>query len=308
MERKFLYLDPEEILESDDFKTIEYFLKSTYRMRIGWHYIVDLIWIYSKAKHWPDNYRVLDAGGGRGPAQFLLAEMGFNVTNIDLFHLIPYYAQRQRYKLHKTELDSYVASDYVQHIESFRNIQQIIKIIVLGLIKMPVLRSISSYVYSHQHEKWRRRFGFQDREVGSVEWVLGNLCDIPEYTDDTFDAVVSLSALEHIPIDVLPLAMSEIDRIVKPNGQWAITTSGTNKGESWFHEPSKGYCFSESDFEKIFLAQNTNKIKADLIFNKYNNCAYLKDNLTSFYKKSGENGMPWGVWDPQYIPVGISNR
>jgi hypothetical protein len=31
----------------------------------------------------------------------------------------------------------------------------------------------------------------------------------------------------------------------------------------------------------------------------------LRDNLASFYGRSGENGMPWGVWDPRYQPVGV---
>jgi len=35
------------------------------------------------------------------------------------------------------------------------------------------------------------------------------------------------------------------------------------------------------------------------------NCQALRDNLASFYFRSGENGMPWGVWDPQYQSVGV---
>ena len=33
--------------------------------------------------------------------------------------------------------------------------------------------------------------------------------------------------------------------------------------------------------------------------------AELRDNLASFYFRSGDNGMPWGKWDPQYQPVGV---
>jgi hypothetical protein len=33
--------------------------------------------------------------------------------------------------------------------------------------------------------------------------------------------------------------------------------------------------------------------------------AELKNNLASFYFKSGENGMPWGEWNPEYQPVGV---
>ena len=27
--------------------------------------------------------------------------------------------------------------------------------------------------------------------------------------------------------------------------------------------------------------------------------------LAAFYARSGDNGMPWGKWDPQYQPVGV---
>jgi hypothetical protein len=34
-------------------------------------------------------------------------------------------------------------------------------------------------------------------------------------------------------------------------------------------------------------------------------CAELRDNLASFYFRSDEKGMPGGVWNPQYQPVGV---
>ncbi len=34
-------------------------------------------------------------------------------------------------------------------------------------------------------------------------------------------------------------------------------------------------------------------------------CSDLYNNLAPAYFRSGNNGMPWGVWDPQYQPVGI---
>ncbi len=303
-----MYLDPEEVLDSEDFKTVEYFLKHTNRMGIGWHYIVDLTWVYSLAKNWPASYRVLDAGGGRGPTQFLLAEMGFDVTNIDLFHFTPHDVQKLRYQLYKRQLESYVTSDYVEHLKAFRSPLQGIKVLVRGLIKMPVFNSVSNVVYGRMHTNWRCKYGYQNRGVGKIEWVVGNLCNMPEYQDNGFDAIVSLSALEHIPMNILPIALSEIKRVVKSEGAWAVTTSGTNQIESWYHEPSKGNCFSERDFERLFGATLKGGIDADAAIEKYQNCDYLKRNLASFYKKSGDNGMPYGVWDPKYIPVGLFNK
>ena len=38
---------------------------------------------------------------------------------------------------------------------------------------------------------------------------------------------------------------------------------------------------------------------------KYKNCSFLREDLSDHYKQTGSLGMPFGVWDPQYIPVGV---
>lgn len=305
MTNKFLYLNPEEIMDSEDFKVIEQFLKDTRRSQIGWHYIVDLTWIYSQAKNWPTSYKVLDAGGGRGPTQFLLAEMGLDVTNIDLFHLQPLSVQRKRYQMNRVTLNSYVTSDYVDHLEAYRSPLYRIKAMVKGFLEMPLVSSVSNQVYDQLNARWRNKNGYQDRKLGEIEWVVGNLCGMPEITDNSFDAVVSLSALEHIPINILPSAVSEINRSLKQGGAWAVTTSGTEQVKTWYHEPSKGQCFSEDDFERLFDATLDGELDAENAIIKYRESNYLKRNLSYFYKKSGDNGMPFGEWDPKYIPVGL---
>jgi len=136
--------------------------------------------------------------------------------------------------------------------------------------------------------------------------MAGNLCHLPEITDNSFSAVVSLSALEHIPQDTINRALFEIRRVLKKDAMWAITTSGTEKPDSWFHEPSKGWCFSDKDLKQLFNAQMTKKDPPEIILDYYKNCEYLKNNMADFYKKSGKLGMPWGIWKPQYIPVGIT--
>ena len=76
---QYEYLDPDELIGTEDFLEVELFLKLTGRTQVGWHYIIDLTWIYSQAKHWPEGLRILDAGGGAGPTQYMLAEMGMDV-------------------------------------------------------------------------------------------------------------------------------------------------------------------------------------------------------------------------------------
>ena len=96
---RYVFLDPDKISKTPDFEFVTTVLMDTGRTQIGWHYFVDLAWIYSRAKNWPTSYRILDAGGGRGPAQFLLAELGFNVTNLDLVLSEPALRLQKRYRM-----------------------------------------------------------------------------------------------------------------------------------------------------------------------------------------------------------------
>jgi 2-polyprenyl-3-methyl-5-hydroxy-6-metoxy-1,4-benzoquinol methylase len=301
------YLDPDGIIDSDDFKVVERFLRTTGRRQIGWHYIVDLTWIYARARQWPRGLRVLDAGGGRGPAQFLLAEMGFDVTNIDLVHTRPDYAQLSRYGTRREILESRVETRYTGHILSFGRYRQLLKQARRVLMDSRLLRESTAAAYDAAHEAWRAGSGFDDRSVGRIEWFAGNLCEAPEVESGTFDAVVSLSALEHVPIESLPSAMTEIRRMVRPGGHWAVTTSGTERAETWYHAPSLGYCFSRSDLSSLFDAKPSCNTEAADILGKYRSSRYLKENLALHYRLSGKNGMPWGRWNPAYIPVGFSD-
>lgn len=306
MKLVYEYLDPEKIIESDDFKVVERFLRDTGRSQIGWHYIIDLTWIYSRARQWPQGIKVLDAGGGRGPAQFLLAEMGFDITNIDLVHTRPDYAQLKRYGMTQDALESRVDTRYTGHILSFGRYRQILKQAYKAVMESRVLRDATAAAYAARHDDWRIRSGFDQRTVGRIRWLEGNLCDVPEVESGAFDAVVSLSSLEHVPLELLPTAMAEIRRMVRPGGHWAVTTSATDKPDTWYHAPSLGYCFSRDDLARLFDAGLGDEASPSDILGKYQASAYLKDHLALHYRFSGKNGMPWGRWNPAYIPVGFS--
>jgi SAM-dependent methyltransferase len=219
----FELIDPEKQLASKDFKVVESFLESTGRTQTGWHYITDLTWIYSNVKHWPRNLRVLDAGGGiRGISQFLLAEMGFSVVNIDMLLLKPYPIYRERYNTKLECLPSFKPTGYAKFWSSdfgspVRTIKHSIKMFIRQL-------KLNKAKYHSSHERWRKEHGHANQPVGNIQWVIGNLCKMPEIPADSFDAIVSLSSLEHIPLDSLKTAMSEIQRVLKPNARWAVTT------------------------------------------------------------------------------------
>ncbi|MEB3179504.1 MAG: class I SAM-dependent methyltransferase [Nostocaceae cyanobacterium] len=304
---EYVFIDPEQQISSSDFQFIESFLKTTGRTQLGWHYITDITWIYSHVKKWPRNLKILDAGGGHGPVQFLLAEMGFHVTNIDMALFRPPIAYCRRYQTTLETLSSFEATSYKEFLSSGRNEANTFTSSLKRFVKeTPIYKLLSTRKYAASHEKWRSSVNLSDTPLGSIQWRIGNLCKMPEIPSGHFDAVVSLSAWEHIPYDTLDAALTEIRRVLKPDARWAVTTSGTEQSSTWWHEPSQSNCFAITDLEKRFGAKCINSHNPEEILDKYRQCTYLKDNLAKFYKKSGKYGMPWGVWEPKYIPVGLS--
>ncbi len=301
---KYEFIDPEEQLSSTAFKVVENFLNDTGRTQIGWHYIADLIWIFRRIKRWPRGSKILDAGGGNGPLQFLLAEMGFNIVNIDLLLSKPQVGYRIRYGCKFQRLTSYTSTTYSRFLSPLKDkplktylIQKALRYL-RNILKLPPLS------YFRSCRQWRNRYNFRSR-IGNIQWLSGNLCFMPELGSSTFDGVVSLSALEHIPSDSLPQALKEIRRVLKPEARWLVTTSGTDQPTSWFHEPSQGWCFSVSDIQSKFDASTSKIIEPTDILKKYQSCEYLQENLADFYKTSKRYGMPLGKWNPKYIPIGI---
>lgn len=299
------FIDPEDEIGTDDFLFVEKFLKSTERTQIGWHYITDITWIYSKVKHWSRALRIIDAGGGTGPLQFLLAELGFDVVNVDMTLTEAPKAYRRRYGIRLKRLDSHRSTAYGAYIRSaFR--RSLLDRTKNMIRQNSFYQSWKSMKYDHVHDNWRTRAGLAGERRGKIEWVQGNLCRLPEIASQTFDAVVSLSALEHIPWGDLDSAVQEIRRILKPDAFWAVTTSATERPETWFHEPAQAYCFSVADLQRIFGAHAGRNQNPEAILEKYRRCAYLRNHVAEFYKRSGRFGMPWGIWDPTYIPIGLT--
>jgi hypothetical protein len=236
-----------------------------------------------------------------------MAELGFNVTNIDLNLNKPGFAYQKRYQCTYHELPSFKSTNYKTFLnKSNKTKEQYLINAIKNMIKQSMpYKFLAAKRYINKHEQWHRVEKSGTNRIGHIKWLKGNLCSIPEVPDNTFDAVVSLSAIEHIPLETLKVAFGEIKRVIKPDAHWAVTTSGTEKSETWFHEPSQGNCFSSNDIEDTFGAIPKGTQNPIEILQKYQKNPYLKENLAKFYFKSGKYGMPWGKWDPKYIPVGI---
>ncbi len=133
---------------------------------------------------------------------------------------------------------------------------------------------------------------------------------MPHIADNTVDTVVAVSSLEHNTPDGLSAVVSELMRVLKPGGL-LLATLGATRDRDWFHEPSQGWCYTEASLRSLFRlppGAPSNYAQYDDLFSDLRNCDELRLNLADFYFRSGNNGMPWGKWDPQYQSVGVCKR
>jgi SAM-dependent methyltransferase len=218
---------------------------------------------------------VLDAGAGRGIIQWWLATRGVDVISVD---------RQRRDRLPKSLLTRFE----IRGLRSSDYSPPIIQAIIKPSFSLP--RKLTT--------------GPTTGRVFLYNQDLGNM---PDIQNDSVDAIVSISALEHNAPEDLVRTVAELSRVLKPGGK-LIATLAAAKTTDWFHEPSKGWCYTERSLRKYFgdlSICSSNYATFDTLMTAMRNCSELKENLADFYFKSGDNGMPWGIWDPKYLPVGV---
>ena len=261
-------------------------LASSLRLEFGWHYLLDLVWIINQLEI-RENMQVIDAGAGTGIIQWYLAQQGASVLSIDRMSrtYLPI-RFRVRYSLTgRTEDDLSSISRTVLHQIGdqglFKGLTGTAREIVGGLTNR--------------------------KKSGQVVIYSSDLVDLADVPNSSQDSVVAVSSLEHNSPKILQQVVVELMRVIKPGGV-LLATLGAARDEDWFHEPSKGWCYTADSLKQIFNLSShvpDNYEQYDALFSELRGSDELRDNLASFYFKSGDNGMPWGNWDPQYQPVGI---
>ena len=287
MEEKIEILSPtilvDEKLNIDDLKL----LANSLGLEFGWHYLLDISWILSQLNS-IDSMRILDAGAGTGVLQWYLAENGAEVMSVDRASR-EYLPARFRFRFRAQGLRE---SDLAPALTSLRTrTQQTTSAIAALKTMLSETRGMLTI----------------SRSAGRVVIYNQDLSSMRDIADDTLDAVVAVSALEHNEPDDLPSVVEELLRVLKPGGLLVATLCAA-KEQDWYHEPSRGWCYTAYSLRKLFdLSKKTpdNYDRYDELFKALRNCTELSDNLATFYASSGDNGMPWGEWDPKYQPVGV---
>jgi SAM-dependent methyltransferase len=260
---------------------------------LGWHYLLDWTWILSQLGG-ISNKRILDAGAGEGLLQWYLAGQGAEVLSVDRTSRAELSLRfRARYPV-----SGLAPSDLASPIKVWKkNINQAVgisgKLIsavrgAFGVLRAPLAKSASGRVIIHN----------------------GDLASMPLVADNSVDAVVAVSSLEHNRPENLPRVVDELMRVLKPGGL-LLATLGASLDRDWLHAPSQGWCYTDASLRALFSlpadVPSNYRLYSEL-FSGLKNCEELRLNLADFYFRSGNNGMPWGKWDPQYQPVGIRKQ
>jgi ubiquinone/menaquinone biosynthesis C-methylase UbiE len=269
-------------------------LAASLRLEFGWHYLLDLTWMIGSLGD-VRGRQIMDAGAGTGIMQWHLARQGAQVLSVD--------RESRAWLPLRFRLRYRVTGLRPQDLLPVRNAPP-----TGGRRPVPFSRRASGALLRLAGDGLPQRFDASlARGPGRVVIYNQDLKELPDVPDCSLDAVVAVSSLEHNDPADLERVVVELMRVLKPGGA-LLATLGASQGEDWFHKPSRGWCYSEGTLRRAFeLPQDTpsNYSRYEELLTALRSCRELRDNLASFYGRSGENGMPWGVWDPRYQPVGV---
>jgi len=268
----------------DEFKMVAKEL----RLEFGWHYLLDLAWIASHMDL-ENNHRVIDAGAGMGVMQWFLSNRGIDVLSVDRGSraYLPY------------------------HFRAYSPVQ--------GLRPEDLASRLPTAVYLLKNARSRRvklesllptvipRTLARADGRGTVLIYNQDLSNLINLENNSIDAVVAVSALEHNTPVGLRIVVDEMLRVLKPGGR-LLASLGAATTEDWFHESSKGWNYTEASLRDIFQLDpkaSSNYSEYDQLFEELKNSQELREGLAGFYRTASGRGMPWGEWNPQYIPVGV---
>ena len=241
---------------------------------LGWHYILDMVWVL-KELALKKNSTVLAAGAGLGLLQFILADKGYQVVSVDV---------NQRKK-----------PDFINNICH---------------VEYMGTESDIPHLYWDRNERKKDDIVLKKEENYSnlpmIVFYHSNLDNMKMLEDNSIDAMVSISALEHNSPEKLKPILSELSRVLKSKGKMYLTISTAL--EDFFHEASYSWVLNEESIVNTYRLKDnygSNFNRYDEIFSEICQSKRLQQWLASFYYHGDKNGMPYGKWEPAYQPLGV---
>ena len=285
----------------------------------GWHYDLDLIWILTHLEKLkvPPGATILDAGGGLGMMQFILASRGYNVISLDFAkRQIPEHA-RGIFNIETPEQSSEQYHQYQEFMtygqgDNKESLQLLPKLKKVLLSPTSLLRSIK-YRFGRYTDKQRSLRTYKEelkkdhQHFGKITFLPGTFNKIP-LADNHVDALVSVSAFEHNTYADMPSSVQEFNRILKQGAFQIVTTSATDQQKDWYHEPTLGWCFTEETLSKWFAIR---QISFDYETKRQKICQSekLANRIADYYKYSESGALPYGdLNNATYFPVGLIRK
>ncbi|MEQ8821108.1 MAG: methyltransferase domain-containing protein [Sumerlaeia bacterium] len=272
---------------------------------LGWHYLFDLVWILRELESLKPGSTVLEVGAGMGLLQFLLADSGYKVISADMGLRRPFAATEHLYRFGEMGTSGEIDHDYLKHHE--RATKPGVGLPTLnGILDASPRKALRAVRKLLKQDPVRKQKPATKEDRPEITLYRCDASNMAELKDNSVDAAVSVSALEHNPAEKVREINRECLRIVKPGGPILHTVSAVKEGSA-FHEESFSYLLDEAGLTEAYDLQSpeSNFADFDAVFAAIQEGRFLKDCLGHGYYGSGRNGMPWGIWNPAYQPVGV---
>jgi len=310
MNNKIEIFDSELIHENRKILDFIDYWRKALNIEIGWHYDLDFILLLNHLKrlNLPRGALIMDAGAGNGLMQFMLAALGYNIVSVDFAERDIPPAAKLIFDIRQgsvsAEIEPHRYRLFIQHKGRtrgiFRKIMRAFRepTLALGYIENRIRPYLA---FPFWKEISRKKYSY-----GKIKYVYADFSHLPFLMDQTFDCIVSVSAIEHCDHEHIKKAIGKFQRLLKPNSCMLITTSVT-KDKDWYFKACEGWCFSLESLKEIFglEACEHNYNQYDFLFEKIKNNELIKRRISKVYFASGDNGLPWGIYEPKYQAAGI---
>ena len=286
-------------------------MSSRLSIPLGWHYLLDIIWVlvnireYRNSLDKDEELTVLEVGAGHGLLQFILASSDYQVISVDIAQRDMPDNLKNLYQFNFMNDSKNLTNEYLKHHNMLpKSFYQRVFLKLINLSPKSFVMGISRRLGNNP----RRLEQLSENTVKKpvIKIYQADARDMSLLPDSQIDFGVSISALEHNDPKLANGIQQELLRVIKKGGQILHTISATRHG-CGFHEPSHSFLLDEEGLAKTYLLKEykSNFSQWGDIEKFLAEPKYLSRWLSSMYYNSGKNGMPWGVWDPGYLPVGV---